>query len=97
MEKKNKKSAMIAASLAGILALAGAATLAHADDAAAMGGDGVACYGVNACKGKGVCGAKGHSCAGENSCKGHGFLKVESKDACLKMEGGSLTALPVTD
>lgn len=86
MEKKNKKNTLVAASIAGLMAVTGAVVLssqAYAED--------VACYGVNACKGTGACGGKGHSCAGQNACKGQGVTNVESKEACLKMPGGSLT------
>ena len=87
MEKKNnKKQALVAASIAGLLAVTGA--IAFSSPAMA---EGVACYGVNACKGQGACGGKGSSCAGKNACKGAGFVNVDSKDACLKMQGGSLT------
>ena len=87
---ENKKRALVAASVAGLLAAAGLAGMnasAHAADEA----DHVSCYGINKCKGTGECGGKGHACAGKNECKGHGFLKVE-KDTCLKIEGGRLTA-----
>lgn len=86
MEKKNKKQTLLAASVAGLLAVTGVAVFS----AQAMAEE-VPCYGVNACKGKGACGGKGNSCAGKNACKGQGFMNVESKDACLKMQGGSLT------
>lgn len=95
--QKNKKYAMLAASIAGLMAVSAAPALAHEGHADMMGGDGVACYGVNACKGQGVCGGKGHGCAGENSCKGKGWIKVADQQACLGMEGGSLTPLPITD
>ena len=78
---------MIAASVAGLLAMGTMAVAAHAE----MGGSGVPCYGINACKGMGDCGGKGHACAGKNACKGMGSLKVD-KDTCTKIAGGSLTA-----
>ncbi len=87
MEKsKNKKQVLLAASVAGLLAMTGALVLpatAHAED--------VSCYGVNACKGTGACKGQANECAGKNACKGQGFMKVESKEACLGMQGGSLT------
>jgi hypothetical protein len=52
----------------------------------------IKCYGANACKGTGACGGTGHACGGENACKGQGFVTVDSEEACLKMEGGRLTA-----
>ncbi len=84
-----KKRALIAASMAGLLT---AASLAVTQTAQAKDKDTdeVACYGINACKGKGDCGGKGHSCAGKNECKGKGYVEVH-KDKCLKISGGSLT------
>ncbi len=84
MESKNKKRALLAASMAGLMLAAGAgfSPAAHAEED-------VKCYGVNKCKGAGACGGK-NGCAGQNACKGHGFVKV-SKEACLAIEGGSLT------
>ena len=82
----NKKHALVAASVAGLMAAAGVmgVTTAQAAD------DKVPCYGINKCKGTGDCGGKaGNSCAGKNACKGAGFLKL-SKDDCLRIEGGSL-------
>jgi uncharacterized membrane protein len=81
----NSGSLVLASAVAGLLALAGTASTASAEEA-----EKVACYGVNKCKGAGACGGKGHSCAGENKCKGQGYLKVD-KDTCLKIEGGRLT------
>ncbi|MSR77212.1 MAG: hypothetical protein EXS63_03150 [Candidatus Omnitrophica bacterium] len=95
--QKTKKYAMLAASIAGIMAVCGTVSLAYADDMAMDSKDGVSCYGVNACKGQGACGGKGHGCAGENSCKGKGWIKAENKEACLKMEGGSLKPTAITD
>ncbi len=88
MEKmNNKKQVLLAASVAGLLAVTGAMILpatAHAEE--------VPCYGVNACKGTGACKGQANECAGKNACKGTGVIKVESKEACLGMQGGSLTA-----
>lgn len=83
-----KTNALIAASVAGILAVAAPVMSAFAQDAAAK----VPCYGANACKGMGDCGGKGHSCAGKNACKGQGMKFTATADDCLKMEGGRLTA-----
>lgn len=85
----SKKQALLAASVAGLVAAAGVAfgQAAQADEAAAK----VPCYGINKCKGTGDCGGKGHSCSGQNACAGHGFIKLE-KETCLKIKGGSLTA-----
>lgn len=86
-----KTNALIAASVAGILAVAAPAMIssAFAQDAAAAK---VPCYGANACKGTGDCGGKGHSCAGKNACKGEGMKFTATAEDCLKMEGGRLTA-----
>ncbi len=81
MAKSNKKKALLAASIAGLLAVAGVAvqsTAAYADD--------VHCGGVNACKGKGSCGGAGHACAGKNECKGTGVVMV-SQAACDALGG----------
>lgn len=83
-----KKNKMIAASVAGLLAVGG---MSVTTVASAEMGTGVACYGINACKGTGDCGGKGYSCAGKNACKGHGFINVDSADTCTKVKGGSLT------
>ena len=82
-EKNNKKKVLVAASIAGLLALSGVAVTPTAHAA------GDKCYGVNKCAGTGACGGVGHSCAGQNSCKGKGWLEIDS-DTCLKIEGGSL-------
>lgn len=82
--KTNKKS-LLAASVAGILAVAGfgaVASTVYAD---------VACSGVNGCKGKGDCGGKGASCHGTNACKGMGWVNVPTKDLCDKL-GGTVPA-----
>ena len=86
----NKKRVFVAASVAGLLAAAGLASMNSSAHAAEEAGH-VPCYGINKCKGSGDCGGKGHSCSGKNECKGQGFLKLE-KDTCLKIEGGRLTA-----
>jgi len=87
-KQTTKKSVLLAASMAGLMAVTGAAISSQTAYAAD-----VHCYGVNACKGTGDCGGKGHSCAGKNACKGAGFKSVESKEACLAMDGGSLTPI----
>ena len=75
-----KKQQLIAASVAGLLAMTGlaGATPVFAED--------VACSGVNACKGKGDCGGKAHSCHGQNACKGQGWIKTSS-EVCDKVGG----------
>jgi len=87
MATRTRTTVFLASAVAGLLAL-GAAGIAQA----AQGeGAKVKCYGANKCKGQGACGGAGHACAGKNGCKGQGFVEVDSKDACLKMEGGRLT------
>ena len=81
--KKNKKNALIVASVAGLLAISGFAMAKTA-----LAEDSVNCAGVNACSGKGQCGGKDHACAGKNSCKGKGVVMV-SKTACDAL-GGSV-------
>ena len=87
-----KKRALVAASVAGLLAagLFGLGSRAQANESEEAGDD-TPCYGINKCKGVGACGGAGHSCAGQNACKGQGYLEIE-KDTCLKIEGGRLTA-----
>ena len=86
-EKKNRKRMLIAASIAGLMTVTGAAMMSSS---AAYAAD-VECYGVNACKGQGECGGKDHGCAGKNACKGQGWISTATSEACLGMEGGSLT------
>ncbi len=81
--KKSKKNALLAASVSGLLAVAGFAAGVNTVYAA----DEIACSGINGCKGQGACGGKGHSCAGKNACKGQGWLKVASADACTSQGG----------
>ena len=88
-----KKRALVAASVAGLLAagLFGLGSRAQANEnEGEEADDHTPCYGINKCKGVGACGGAGHSCAGQNACKGQGYLELE-KDACLKIEGGRLT------
>ena len=86
IDKKTKM--LIAASVAGLIATAGAGFLAktaHAEVEVEH------CYGINACKGNGACGGKaGNSCAGKNACKAQGFVDV-TKGSCMKIQGGKLT------
>ena len=76
---------LLASAVAGLLAMNAfaAPSTASAEE--------VKCYGANKCKGSGGCGGAGHACAGKNACKGQGFVETDSKEACLKMEGGRLT------
>ena len=84
---ESKKRALIAASVAGLMAaaLAGVSQSVQAADEGK-----VPCYGINKCKGTGDCGGKGHGCAGKNECSGKGSINLP-KDDCLRIQGGSLT------
>ncbi len=86
-DKANKKQVLLAASVAGLLAMTSGAFMSSAP---AFAADDVHCYGVNACKGKGACKGSQNACAGKNACKGMGFVNVDSKDACMS-QGGKLT------
>jgi uncharacterized membrane protein len=89
MNKKTK--VLLASAAAGLVTLAMTASpgTVRAEDASAK----VKCYGANTCKGTGECGGKGHSCAGKNECAGAGWT-MQTKEACLAMKGGRLTAEP---
>jgi len=76
------KTAMIAASVAGLFAMGAAGT------AQAKSGDEVQCEGVNACKGTGSCKGAHNACAGQNGCKGKGWVKMSEKDC--KDKGGTV-------
>ena len=94
MEQHAKR--LVMASMAGLLAAAGALTgggaaRAHAEEP--QSAQPVHCYGINKCQGVGACGGKGRGCAGTNACKGQGYLDL-SEDTCLKIEGGRLTPEP---
>lgn len=84
----NKSKLLLTAAVAGMLAAGMVSTATAAEGGKA---EKVKCYGVNKCKGHGACSGAGHACAGKNACKGQGFVEVDSKEACLKMEGGRLT------
>jgi len=87
--KANRKKMLLAASVAGLLAVASSvlpASTVYAAD--------VACEGINACAGKGECGGKGHSCAGKNACKGQGWVNVESAEVCAA-QGGTVLETPM--
>jgi len=87
MENKKKK-AILAASVAGLMA----ASMFGSPAVKAADVELESCYGINACKGTGACGGKGYSCAGNNACKGQGFIEVP-KGSCVKIQGGSLTPI----
>lgn len=81
----------LAASAAGLLALAGAmgnAAVVYAD---------VMCAGVNACKGQGECGGVGHDCAGKNACKGAGWVNKTTDADCITAGGTVVPSEPAAD
>jgi len=84
----SKGKVFLASAVAGLLAVGALAATAQA---AEEKGEKVKCYGANKCKGQGGCAGAGHACGGKNGCKGQGFVETDSKEACLKMEGGRLT------
>ena len=90
-----KQQALLAASVAGILAAvaSGGAVSSQAGAHSQESGEKAPCYGINKCKGTGDCGGKGYSCAGNNACHGQGFIDL-GKDVCLRIEGGRLTEEP---
>ena len=88
MDGKTQR-ALVAASVAGLVAAAGLISLGRTAQAAEEAAK-LPCYGINKCKGTGECGGKGHGCAGKNECAGQGYLKMSS-EKCLKIQGGRLT------
>lgn len=81
------KSRLSLAAAAAMIALSSAsfAVSAGADEKEQPG----RCYGVNSCKGTGLCATAKSDCKGLNSCKGQGVI-VKTKTECLKA-GGTLT------
>ena len=78
------KGALVAGAALGLLA-GGVVTptASHAE------GDQVKCAGINACSGKGECGAAdgSHDCSGKNSCKGKGWVHEASAEQCTEKGG----------
>jgi uncharacterized membrane protein len=89
MATRNSGKVLLASAVAGLLAVSAMTGIAQA---AEEKGEKVKCYGANKCKGTGGCAGAGHACAGKNACKGQGFVETDTKEACLKMEGGKLTS-----
>lgn len=89
MNVRNKKTALLASAVLGLVTIA-AAGRGLAEDAAA---EKVACYGINGCKGTGDCSGAGHKCAGMNACKGQGHINLP-KELCLRIQGGHLEPKP---
>ena len=88
-----RQRALLAASVAGLVAAVGISVMGRSVSAADTPTDQVHCYGINKCKGTGDCGGKEHACAGKNACKGASFIELP-KDICLRIAGGRLTAEP---
>ena len=84
MELKNKKKSLLAASVAGLLVVAGSFS-----NVGNVFAEEVKCDGANACAGQGACGGKDHACAGKNTCKGQGWVKAASAEEC-KAQGGTV-------
>lgn len=81
---------------AALLAALATPSAARAEEQKTAGPEQVPCWGVNACKGLGDCGAAGcrqSGCHGSNACKRKGFLRLE-KETCLRIENGRLTKAP---
>lgn len=79
---------LLASAVAGLMAMANTAAVNAAD---ATDGEKVKCYGTK--ESKDASGSKGaaHACGGKNGCQGENYIEVDSKEACLKLEGGRLT------
>ena len=92
MERKRQR-ALVAASVAGLLAAAGSAWWSQPAQAQDDDVESAHCYGINKCKGTGDCGGKTHSCHGQNDCKSQGYIDLNKED-CLRIEGGRLTEAP---
>ena len=89
-----KQRALLAASVAGLIAALGMSSGARQAQADEHGGeapgDTVPCYGINKCQGTGSCSGPGHSCHGQNACEGQGYIDL-SADDCLRIKDGRLT------
>ena len=73
----NRKSTILGAALAGLLAGASSCQKAGASDDANHSSTAPnparhSCKGQNACKGQGGCKTDAHACKGQNACKGQG-------------------------
>ncbi len=99
---KTDKNVLVLGALAGLMLLSGSLMADSKDKKAAAPAaattEEVKCYGVNSCKGAGVCAGKVDSCsgkngcnaemkcAGANACKGKGLKKMGKKE-CLDAKG----------
>ena len=90
-----RRRALVAASVAGLLAAAGSAWWSKLAQAQDDDVESAHCYGINKCQGTGDCGGKTHSCHGQNACKGQGYIDLNKED-CLRINGGRLTEAPET-
>lgn len=59
----------------------------------ASNGAQIACFGINACKGRGACSTAFNGCTGQNQCKGKGYLRVTAKE-CASQGGVPLEGSP---
>jgi uncharacterized membrane protein len=81
------KSRVSFATAAALLAIASASIASPANAAGAEQPG--RCYGVNSCKGQGLCATAKNDCKGLNTCKGKGVV-VKPASECLGL-GGTLT------
>jgi hypothetical protein len=86
MSHSTKKLTGAALASAAAMLFAFAPVTSHAEESA-----GVACLGINACKGQGACATADNACAGQNACKGHGITKVSDAAECTA-KGGTVPA-----
>jgi uncharacterized membrane protein len=90
MEKTMSNILKSRASFAAAAALIAIASAAVVSPASAAGKEQPGrCYGVNACKGQGLCATAKNDCKGLNSCKGKGVV-VKPASECMS-EGGTVT------
>ena len=75
-----KKKMLLLASVAGLIAISGPATVLAED---------VLVGGINKCKGMGDCKGASNSCKGQNTCKGQGVIKMDDSIA-NKIEGAQV-------
>ncbi len=79
-----KKSLLVGTALASLLIVGGCAQTSSKSLTKGK------CYGLNGCKGKGMCSSKYNKCKGKNSCKGKGWLKKTESECSSK--GGQFKA-----
>ena len=86
--KRNTKSLVVAAAVAGIVSGAMLSTTGCSYDKAGKQSNTSMqkhdCAGKNACKGKGGCKQEANDCAGKNGCKGKGYVE-KTKAECDTM------------